>query len=61
MLKARLETSDGRLVGNAKILPFNKYPAIVGWGQRLFYLYSANANEAVYREAFAFWVTELEP
>jgi hypothetical protein len=51
MVLIRLETEDGRFVGNVEVLPFPEAPKGVVWGQRFFILHQATP-EAIYREAF---------
>lgn len=64
MIKIRLETSNGELVGYAEIPPFGTLPEVMIWGMRIFKLkMESNAGGPhVYAECF-FWtiVTEVGP
>ena len=50
MVLVRLETSNGRFVGNVEVLPFLTAPEILLWGERFFKLHQK--NPATYRECF---------
>lgn len=51
MVIVRLETEDGRFVGNVEVAPFLSAPEILMWGDRFFKLHQATP-EAIYRECF---------
>lgn len=55
MTKIRLETDDGRYVANAEMPPFQEWPEVVIWGQRVFQLQTKGKEGelTVYREVFA--------
>jgi hypothetical protein len=48
-MKIKLLTQSGEFVRDAEILPFNEYPAVMIWGDRVF----QHSNiESEYRECF---------
>lgn len=63
MLRVTLKTSDGALVHRTEIPPFNKYPDVLLWGDRIFYLRNRedqNSLMGTYIEAFAYAITGEE-
>jgi hypothetical protein len=64
-MRVRLLTSDGRLVTDATIPPFNSRPDVLIWGQRVF-THHAEVNrdgddvKQEYREAFSVAVIEVD-
>jgi hypothetical protein len=61
-MKIKLLTQSGDFVRDAEILPFNEYPAVMIWGDRVF----QHSNiQGEYRECFSYividrqqWLTE---
>lgn len=56
----RLETRQGDLVAELKMLPFIALPEVVTWGTRTFQLHGDDGTTPVYREVFAFALIDFE-
>lgn len=64
MHEVRLETGDGSYVTTGIMPPFQIWPEVVIWGERVFKMHKAPVNfepEAVYREVFYVSIVQTKP
>lgn len=59
-MKVRLMTSSMELVATGTVPPFNQYPDVLIWGTRLFTFHHEDTGVGVYREAFAFYLMDVD-